>query len=855
MDLKYCCFFCYKNVDEHELNKKEDKEQVLTKFKMLVHQYFVTSQNQAPMQQESHSQDKLNSCPGCLTIITSFCDLYQELKFLELQVEERLSKLKNVMVLADAKGVGGDRDGIRHHLYRKELITKCNSLPTLSSLPKVFLAKTQRKRIRPEENLSVSSNPQSQSALSFTGMMLDFVLVPDDQLLNSRPSSGNTDDMRVPVITNDRGTSPATQLTTSSSPPLTSMEDLNSSASAVPVQMEVMRAPCAPIPERPEIKCVTTTFVDPSIIAIKVDLREEEESRMEVDIDIPPPENQKVELNQNHLLSTVENGVLEKNEPSSLPPSPSSTPLPTSPPPPGTSSPPPSASRTLRPRKKVTNIAEKDSESDDDNKDDDYVPEEVDVDSEDEAEIRAEPEALQKTEEPTKLPPPPPLFLKSFDSWIPPKEMKKTARKLKPWETPTQINTSDEKKKKVKCRHCSRKFVFKKERKAHEKLHGHFPCSNTTCDFTTKYAPTLAEHELLHLHDDKEEKDADNSASAKKKPKKGFSSIRCPRCPPPPLSPLLGRKKRYIEHFLEVHLNLKLSHQCPICEVTFGDKDYARTREKHIKIHHNIEGMDPSSVLHCKECPAYFRRHMQLFLHNRKAHNGSLLKCKDCGSKLIDMTSYRKHRIRVHKLEPSDFPFVCEISPCEERAETEMELQFHYNSVHGNRNEGGRPLEKLVCDECGKEFKGYCGFKSHMKTHSPEYLAGLEAARKAKKEERFICDECGKVFDRKDALETHKSVVHLGPEHFKFECDVCEKKCYSKSKLDEHKRVHGKEKPFVCDVCGGSYAHAHNLRIHKSKAHGDNDNDAGKRRRGGKKRKLEEVEVEEEEEDYDDDED
>jgi KRAB domain-containing zinc finger protein len=79
------------------------------------------------------------------------------------------------------------------------------------------------------------------------------------------------------------------------------------------------------------------------------------------------------------------------------------------------------------------------------------------------------------------------------------------------------------------------------------------------------------------------------------------------------------------------------------------------------------------------------------------------------------------------------------------------------------------------------------------------------------KKYKYVCGECEEMFTIKGALTKHKR-THFGTE---FECDYCKKQCTSATQLNDHRRIHTKELPFMCEICGKCFRTAMILSNHK----------------------------------------
>ncbi|PNF22789.1 hypothetical protein B7P43_G02525 [Cryptotermes secundus] len=75
---------------------------------------------------------------------------------------------------------------------------------------------------------------------------------------------------------------------------------------------------------------------------------------------------------------------------------------------------------------------------------------------------------------------------------------------------------------------------------------------------------------------------------------------------------------------------------------------------------------------------------------------------------------------------------------------------------------------------------------------------------------KYVCGECEEIFTKKVALNAHR-LSHAPVS----ECEFCSKKFTSTSQLDDHRRIHTKELPFMCEVCGKCFRNMTRLRHHE----------------------------------------
>ncbi|XP_060803654.1 zinc finger protein 729 [Amyelois transitella] len=193
------------------------------------------------------------------------------------------------------------------------------------------------------------------------------------------------------------------------------------------------------------------------------------------------------------------------------------------------------------------------------------------------------------------------------------------------------------------------------------------------------------------------------------------------------------------------------------------------------------------------------------------------LACKLCdhkGRDFADAVSHRFHHIpracRLH--------IICHI--CDTRQLSVKSLQFHYRSVHLDKDGG-------VCHVCGKTFNKYKTWWEHERLHNEnvkkyicdhcgktylyrsqieEHLSNLSDVKE------FICDSCGCAFKRYSYLKVHISTVH---ENSGVKCDHCGKTFKNDYRLRHHLKMLTRKKEYFCKVCSKGFVHPGALKKHE----------------------------------------
>ncbi|CAN8025050.1 unnamed protein product [Ixodes persulcatus] len=121
------------------------------------------------------------------------------------------------------------------------------------------------------------------------------------------------------------------------------------------------------------------------------------------------------------------------------------------------------------------------------------------------------------------------------------------------------------------------------------------------------------------------------------------------------------------------------------------------------------------------------------------------------------------------------------------------------------RRKVNREQESFICERkgCNVRFRELENLEYHVRCHR------ADAAD-------FACPECSLVCLRWRTMTVHLWRQHLCDMELHC-CDQCNFRTYSLSKLENlHKRIHGDERPFLCDVCGKGFKTSKQLRNHKA---------------------------------------
>ncbi|ODN05216.1 putative zinc finger protein [Orchesella cincta] len=319
------------------------------------------------------------------------------------------------------------------------------------------------------------------------------------------------------------------------------------------------------------------------------------------------------------------------------------------------------------------------------------------------------------------------------------------------------------------CPHdnCNELFKFDSQLNIHLRAHGSWPCAH--CGLMFEKAHDMAWHEVT-THNQR-------LTNPPPDPEDPNATYKCTRCK---LSKLWN-KRSFLYHFMPHHLGIspfletsEARISCPICQKAFHTSATKRNLEKHMKSEHEVEGLDPSKVLKCKECSAYFKT--------------------QCG-----LTNHTK---TIHKTERS---YPC--SECDKVYYVSKQLRHHVRTCHQGAKTGLKGNHE--CPICHEMYEQLPNLKRHIKSHEND---GIN-----REKGMFICEICSVVCTRKGTFRRHMKVKHGPPTHC---CETCGKMFGNRDRLNQHIPSHNDgSNPLICHLCGASFRLAATLKVHLRKKH------------------------------------
>uniref|UniRef100_A0A1A9WDW3 C2H2-type domain-containing protein n=1 Tax=Glossina brevipalpis TaxID=37001 RepID=A0A1A9WDW3_9MUSC len=142
---------------------------------------------------------------------------------------------------------------------------------------------------------------------------------------------------------------------------------------------------------------------------------------------------------------------------------------------------------------------------------------------------------------------------------------------------------------------------------------------------------------------------------------------------------------------------------------------------------------------------------------------------------------------------------------CDEAFMRAWELKQHLNTHDDSK------VHK--CEYCPASYFYKSNLTIHMRSHRPK-----EKTRKIEKlKERKVCHYCPRTFSTTTHRRRHER-IHTGERPYV--CEMCGRSFASSSDMSNHRSSqHLHERNFVCDICDKRFNRRSQLRIHKTNVH------------------------------------
>lgn len=205
--------------------------------------------------------------------------------------------------------------------------------------------------------------------------------------------------------------------------------------------------------------------------------------------------------------------------------------------------------------------------------------------------------------------------------------------------------------------------------------------------------------------------------------------------------------------------------------------------------------------LECHDCSDIFKSKTKLSDHQRTEHSNLPVTCSFCKLQFKSFQAYYKHQ--------KNRPKTC-INLSDLRIEgVGMSRHFYCKECKYNSKSVNNSLHHLVvhskkcqykCDQCDRSFLRVVTLRGHMERTHKHYYG------------EKTCHICGKVFKGFTLYDSH---IRIHREKNKAHCDICNRTFSSKSSLYTHKKTHSELKPFACGKCPAKFRTSAGLYCHK----------------------------------------
>jgi uncharacterized Zn-finger protein len=200
--------------------------------------------------------------------------------------------------------------------------------------------------------------------------------------------------------------------------------------------------------------------------------------------------------------------------------------------------------------------------------------------------------------------------------------------------------------------------------------------------------------------------------------------------------------------------------------------------------------------------------------------------CSNCYTQLLNAISFRKNAQKTDQILRNPEEAVDGVEPSFDdddddntKSSVEMDEPYEYKSKKVKK---GR---KWKCRRCDLEFKGFEDYQEHRLSDEHEnFRQTCPICKKSfmhssfrnhmklhGQEKPYMCDFCGKKFRMLGQFNRHRA-THI--DDFPFQCSLCSYRGRFNECLKMHMRTHTGEKPYQCTECAARFVNKGNLTRH-----------------------------------------
>ena len=328
----------------------------------------------------------------------------------------------------------------------------------------------------------------------------------------------------------------------------------------------------------------------------------------------------------------------------------------------------------------------------------------------------------------------------------------------------------------LKCKHCSRRFVYEK---------------------------SLLEHTAEHVTP--------------------FSKV-CHVC-----GKIFDQRNNYHKH-MRTHLNVR-KFQCDRCFATFKSSGALHThrwrhssfirdgfrcsvcdkifnRKKYLDNHMRIHIPENQERVQCRTCGAHVRK-MNFKVHLQRHSVENRYACSVCYKRFALLSELNSH----YNIHTGDTHYECEI--CDYKT-------YHKHNLSAHMVIHSLETQKHTCSKCQKVYKRKTNLNRHLKLHktrkpyqcrtceqafTSSYYCRIHEDTHSVTEKMHQCNQCQRSYISKQRLR-----IHIASHKKPFVCGICNRSFRCQAYLTRHIKVHSNEN--VCQICNKSF---HNLAKHMTK--------------------------------------